>query len=289
MTRLAILTGESKPELSDDGQAIRSQFEQRNIQVEQVSWTDRSIDWETYSAVLVQLCWGYYTEPEQFRSLLAELSAADVAVYNPIAALRWNMHKSYLLDLAADGIRIPSTVGIDAGSNLSLEAALEQQGLTRAVIKPAIGAGSTGVWRTSLSEASSHNERFREAVRSQDVVVQEFVPEITAGERSAVFIRGNYSHAWNDTPEAGDFSAFEETDLSYEPTASIRNAAETVVETACNRIGCEPTDLPYARVDYVERDGTLVVLELELIEPYLGLTRTSGGVDRFVSAVADLI
>jgi len=289
LSRLAILTGESKPELSDDGQAVSSQFERRNMQVEQVSWTDQSVDWDAYSAVLVQSCWGYYTDPERFRGLLAELSAADVAVYNPIAALRWNMHKSYLLDLATDGIRIPSTVVCDAESDISLEGVLRQQGWTQAVIKPAVGAGSTDVWRTSLSEAPTHNERFRAAVATGDLLVQEFVPEIIAGERSAVFMRGTYSHAWNDTPEADDFSAFDDTDLTYEPTASIRNAAETVVETACERIGCEPSALPYARVDYVERDGRLVLLELELIEPYLGLTRTNSGVDRFVSAVADLV
>lgn len=42
------------------------------------------------------------------------------------------------------------------------------------------------------------------------------------------------------------------------------------------------------RVDYIEREGSLVVLELEPIEPYLGLERSKAGVDRFVSAVTDL-
>jgi len=287
-TRLGIITGESAPQLTDDGQAVRQQLEQQGITVDPLLWTDRSVDWASYDAVLFRSCWEYHTDPDQFRTLLAELSTADVAVSNPTTAIEWNMHKSYLLDLAAAGISTPSTVVVAAGDETSLESVMDQQGWTQAVIKPAIGASSTGVWRSSHQESTAHSDRFRTALQSGDLLVQEYLPEISAGERSAVFMRGEYSHAWNDVPEADDFSAFDETDLAYEPTATIRKQARSVVETACERIGCQPARLPYARVDYIEREGSLVVLELELIEPYLGLERSKAGVDRFVSAVTDL-
>lgn len=175
----------------------------------------------------------------------------------------------------------------DAGSTVFLESVLQRQGWDRAVVKPAIGASSTGVWRTSRADAAAHSQRFHSALQQRDLVVQEFLPEIRGGERSIVFIIGRYSHAWNDIPESDDFSAFDEVDLGYEPSEPIRNAARTVVETAAKRIGCAPSELLYARVDYIERDDTLVLLELELIEPFLGLRRSEGGLDRFVSALVE--
>ena len=287
--RLGIITGESAPQLTDDGQAVRQTLQRQGIVVDPLLWTDRSVDWTTYDAVLFRSCWEYHTDPDQFETLVAELSTADVAVYNPTAAIEWNMHKSYLLELAAAGIPTPSTVVVEADTKASLEAIMEQQGWEKAVIKPAIGASSTGVWQSSRDEAITNSDRFQSALVTRDLMVQEYLPEISAGERSVVFVRGEYSHAWNDIPEAEDFSAFDETDLGYEPTVSIREQARRVVETACEQIGWQPNQLPYARVDYVEREESILLLELELIEPYLGLVRTEEGVDRFASAVTDLL
>lgn len=289
LAQLGIITGESAPQLTDDGRAVRQTLEQRGIEVTPLLWTDRSVDWSSYDAVLFRSCWEYHTDPDQFETLVAELSAADVAVYNPTAAIKWNMHKSYLLELAAAGIPTPSTIVVEADTEASLEAILEQQGWEKAVIKPAIGASSTGVWQSLRDEAITNNDRFQSSLANRDLMVQEYLPEISAGERSAVFVRGEFSHAWNDIPEAEDFSAFDETDLDYEPTEAIRRQASSVVETACERIDCRPAQLPYARVDYVEREESILLLELELIEPYLGLVRTEEGVERFASAITDLL
>jgi hypothetical protein len=264
-------------------------LEQQGIVVDPLLWTDRSVDWTAFDAVLFRSCWEYHTDPNQFQTLVAELSDADVAVYNPTAAIEWNMHKSYLLALESAGISTPSTVVVEAGTEASLEAILERQGWTKAVIKPAFGASSTGVWLCSRDEAITHSDRFQSALASRDLIVQEYLPEISAGERSAVFVRGEYSHARNDIPETDDFSAFDETDLDYEPTEAVRRQAGSVVETACERIGCRPAQLPYARVEYVDREESILLLELELIEPYLGVVRTDKGVDRFASAITDLL
>ena len=287
--RLGIITGESVPQLTDDGQALRRKMEQHGVESTPLLWTDRSVDWASYDAVLFRSCWEYHTDPEQFHTLLAELSTAEIAVYNPIVAIEWNMHKSYLLDLSAAGISIPSTAVVAAEDEISLKSVMDRQGLSRGVIKPAIGASSTGVWQCSREEAAGNDDRFQSSLRHRDLLVQEYLPEINAGERSAVFMRGEYSHAWNDIPTINDFSAFDETDLAYEPTEKIRRQTNKVIETACEQIGCRPTQLPYARVDYVERGESILLLELELIEPYLGLVRTEEGVDRFASAVTDLL
>lgn len=105
--------------------------------------------------MLFRSCWEYHTDPEQFQTLLSELSTAEIAVYNPIVAIEWNMHKSHLLDLFAAGIPIPSTTVVTAGDEISLESVMDRQGLSKSVIKPAIGASSTGVWQCSREEPVS--------------------------------------------------------------------------------------------------------------------------------------
>ncbi|WP_255192539.1 hypothetical protein [Natronobeatus ordinarius] len=49
-------------------------------------------------------------------------------------------------------------------------------------------------------------------------------------------------------------------------------------------MGLEPERPCYARVDGLERGGAFELMELELIEPYLGLVR-SGAVERFADEI----
>lgn len=286
--RIGILTDDSAPELTDDGRAIVTRLERRGFSVEPIVWTDDAVDWDEYDAIVFRSCWDYHTAPERFQSLLAALEGADTVVYNPVSVIEWNVHKSYLFELEAAGVQTVPTVLLEPGDDRTLESVLRDRGWEDAVVKPAIGASSTGVWRTSL-EAISRGEQRLEAERSDDVLVQPFLPTIRDGERSIVFVRGEYSHAWNDVPQADEFSAFDETDLSYEPDDSVREAAAATLETACELVGVGSEELAYARVDYLERNGEFVLMELELIEPYLGLDRTENGIERFVEGVTTLL
>ena len=287
-TQVGILTSDEYADLAEDGQAIATALEARGVHAEPIVWSDAD-DLEAYDAAVVRSCWDYHTDPEGFLSFLEDLEGAGVAVYNPPEVIRWNAHKSYYRDLEAAGVPIPPSVCLEAGTETSLEAILREQGWSDAVVKPAVGAGSAGVWKTSLEDAADDQERFDDACADGDVVVQEFTPEIEHGERSIVFVRGAYSHAWNDPTKADDFSDFEEPELSYEPGERALEVAESTLETACEILECAPSSLPYARVDYAEDDGTFSVMELELIEPYLGLVREKGAVERFVDAFVTIL
>ncbi|MHC3439775.1 ATP-grasp domain-containing protein [Natrialbaceae archaeon A-gly3] len=286
--RVGILTSDEYADLAEDGQAIAAGLEARGIRAEPIVWS-KAGDLAAYDAAVVRSCWDYHTDPEGFLSFLEDLEGADVAVYNSLEVIRWNAHKSYYRDLEAAGVPIPPSVCFEAGTETPLEAILRDHDWSDAVVKPAVGAGSAGVWKTSLEDAANDQDRFDAACADGDVVVQEFTPEIEQGERSIVFVRGEYSHAWNDPTKADDFSDFEEPDLSYEPGKGIVEDARSVLETACAILECDSTALPYARVDYVERDGEILVMELELIEPYLGLAREEGAVERFVETFTSLL
>lgn len=287
--RIGIVTGEAAPELTDDGRAVAAGLEARGFQAEPVVWTDDRTDWAAYDAALVRSCWDYHTDVGRFRALLAAMEDAGVTVLNPPSVVRWNVHKSYLRDLQAAGVEIPATTWVERGSDASLEAILREQGWRDAVVKPAVGAASTDVWRASATDAAAAERRFETLVAERDVLVQAFVPEIEDGERSIVFFAGEYSHAWNSPVEPADFSSFRDADATYEPTDAVRDQAAAVLEAARETTGFEAAELPYARVDYVERGGTLLLLELELVEPYLGLERGEDAVETFCDAVSALL
>jgi hypothetical protein len=282
--RVGVVTGDRAPELSEDGKRVAAGLEARGWRVGPVHWADETVDWREYDAALFRSCWDYHTDPDRFFALLDELEGSEVAVRNPIPVVRWNVHKSYLADLAAAGAPVPATAVIERGSDRTLEAVLADHGIDEAVVKPAIGTSSSGVWRTTVADAPGDEERFRSMVADGDVVVQAFAPEIDDGERSIVFFGGEFSHAWNSLT-ADDPTDFDGIDADYEPPVEIREAARDALGSAGGILGIDAGTLPYARVDYVHRGDELLLMELELVEPYLGLERGERAVEGFCEAL----
>jgi len=68
--RFGIVTGEQAPQLTADGQALKSELQERGYAAEPVVWTEPHVSWATFDAVLVRSCWQYYRRPAAFRELL---------------------------------------------------------------------------------------------------------------------------------------------------------------------------------------------------------------------------
>jgi hypothetical protein len=92
------------------------------------------------------------------------------------------------------------------------------------------------------------------------------VPEVAAsGEWSLVFLGSAFSHAVCKRPRDGDFR----------------------VQPLLGGTATPPGQRSlYARVDGIERDGRLMVMELECIEPQLHLRSHPGAVERLAEAVS---
>jgi len=286
--RVGVVTGEATPDLTDDGRALAAALRDRGAAVDPVVWTDDSVDWTAYDAAVVRSCWEYHTDPAAFRAWLDRVERAGVAVRNPPEAIRWNAHKFYLRDLADRGVSTPETAWIERGSDADLGGVLDDRGWTEAVVKPAVGTSSAGVWRTTRGDAASQQERFADALADGDLLVQAFAPEIADGERSFVCFGGEFAYATNCVPTADDFRAhpnYGATPEPYDPVDSLVSQAERVLDAAADALGRDPADFAYARVDGVERDGDFLLLELELIEPYLSLDAGDRAVDTFADAI----
>jgi glutathione synthase/RimK-type ligase-like ATP-grasp enzyme len=118
--------------------------------------------------------------------------------------------------------------------------------------------------------------------RTGDWLVQPFLEEIKdAGEISMLFFGGNFSHAIQKVPKAGDFRVqkqFGAQYLKFEPSTTLLSIAKNIVQIA----GKESV---YARIDGVMTQNGFLLMEVEMIEPDLFFEHTLDGPNRFVEAV----
>ncbi len=87
--------------------------------------------------MVIRSCWDYHLRIGEFRTWVAGLEQQRVPLFNPPPIVRWNMHKSYLLDLAAKGVRIPRT-----------EIARD------VIVKPAVSARESMSWNARVASRS---------------------------------------------------------------------------------------------------------------------------------------
>jgi glutathione synthase/RimK-type ligase-like ATP-grasp enzyme len=261
---------------------LLDELRRRGVHSDPVVWNDDAANWREWGAVLIRSCWDYHLHARQFGAWLQRLEEERIVVRNPPALMRWNMHKRYLFDVSARGARIPATRLTRERTGRSLRDEVEEAGWAATVIKPAIAASGYGA-RLIEGAPGDEDERAYASLReSGDVLLQEFVPEIaTRGEWSLVFVDGQYSHAVVKRAAPGEFRVQIEWGgrvESAEPAPQILADAQAVVDT----LEATPT---YARVDGIELEGQLTIMEVELIEPELFLDRCPGAVRRLAEAV----
>jgi glutathione synthase/RimK-type ligase-like ATP-grasp enzyme len=120
------------------------------------------------------------------------------------------------------------------------------------------------------------------------VMVQPFLPEIQEGEWSLVFLGGEYSHAVVKRPADGDFRVqhdFGGTVERREPEGSLIEDARNVLRAAAKATKTAIGDILYARVDGIVRDGGLLLMELEVIEPVLFFSHAPGAAARMAELI----
>lgn len=246
---IALATSEKWPDLSPDDAQLGPELRRLGFDAKPVVWSDPSIDWARFDLVILRSCWDYHLRSDEFRNWIGRLERDRVRMFNPPDVVRWNMHKSYLVELASKGIRIPRT-----------------QIARDVIVKPAISA-------------SAHNTHLMRG----DVIIQEFLHEIVDdGEWSLVFFDRQFSHSAKKAPKPGDFRVQEELGGSSTPM----NAPPHVVEAGERVLQQVSGDLLYARVDVVERADGVTLMELELIEPWLFLLTHPEGTRKFAEACA---
>jgi hypothetical protein len=283
--RIAFATYEGFPNLTDDDRLAADELAERSIQVDPVLWSDPLVDWSHYSSVIVRSCWDYHQKPDEFRSWLEKLETENAVLWNPVDILCWNMDKTYLIDLQEQGVPVLESVWLSADEPTNLRDLMRQKDWGQAVVKPVISAAAANTQVVALDRANDRQHHFESLLKKGGVIVQNFAEEILSdGEWSLIFFNKQFSHAVLKHPQNGDFRV----QRDFGGTAHPIDGPRHLIDQAQNALERINNELLYARVDGIERNGKLFLMELELIEPHLFFELDSQAAKRFASAFIEL-
>ena len=280
---VALATYHDLPDREVDDLPFHTALAARGIDFTLADWHDTAVDWSAFDACLIRTTWDYQKRLGEFLAW-AEGVARVSRLFNPFPIVRWNTHKSYLRELASEGIPTIPTVWLDRGAPVDVARIMAERDWSRGFIKPAVGATA---WRTlrfaaatDLQAAQAHAE---ELLADGDLLLQPYLARVeTEGELSAIFIDGRLSHAVRKVPVHGDYRVQDDFGAHDEP-ATLAPDEIALAERAIRVAG---TDLLYGRTDFLRADdGSLVLTELELVEPSMFFRHAPQAPDRLADAL----
>lgn len=238
--------------------ALRGPFEARGFRVEDVAWDDTKADWSAYAAVIIGTTWDYWDRLDEFLAALERIEG-QTRLFNGSALVRWNARKTYLRELETKGAKLIPTLWLDECNEAAAKAAFDTLGADDLVFKRQVGAGAKDQHRLKRGEPIPEMRH--------PMMVQPFLKMIQdEGELSFIFIDGDFSHALIKRAQPGDYriqSTYGGREEKITPSTDDLAAARAIIGTL------EEAPL-YGRVDMLRGpDGGLLLMELEVIEPYL--------------------
>jgi len=267
------------PEPDPDASPLAEALTAAGLRHRVLGWDDPQADWSESTLTLFRSCWNYPWNHEAFLAWIAGI-ADRTHLCNPLPAVRWNMHKGYLLDLERNGLPVTPTVLLYKGDGRSLVEVMDAESWDEVVVKPAISAGSyktLKVDRETLAQGEAH---LAELIPQRDMLVQPYLKSVEDyGERALVWIDGKLTHAVRKSPRMdGQDESVSEASI---PIAEAEGKLAKRVMRVLN------SELLYARIDVAPGpDGEPLLMELELVEPSLFFPQSPEALDRFVTALA---
>jgi hypothetical protein len=240
-----------------------------------VAWDDATVDWPSFAAVIIRSPWDYTERLDEFLAWVHRVDRATTLV-NAAAVVRWSADKRYLADLDAAGIPISPTLFVAPGEDTPPVEGLH-------VVKPTVGAGSSGARRCEPDEVPDHVALLHSHGRT--AMIQPYLDLLDErGETALCFVLADnddghgleLSHAFRkgailtstEVEQEGDLFAKEEIEARVASASELGLAERTLASDVVRSLG----DIVFARVDVAPfRDAagneSSVVMELELIEP----------------------
>ena len=246
-----------------------------------VSWDDPQADWSSYSHVVVSSTWDSVDRPAEFLAWVGEVSRVSELI-NSAAAIGWNLDKGYLRHLeGAEVPVIPTTWVLPADD-------WQPPDTAEFVIKPSVSAGGRSTARYSGGDAAALEhvptlQRVGQTVMVQEYLVdrqsrrtQSRVPrrhiqprrceEAGFADRGGVVERPWERMAWAGlvAPDDHQFRVAEQAMVAI----TVPAAAARLWPCRC----------------LAGTTGDPLVLEVELIDPYLSLDLEPGAASRLARA-----
>jgi glutathione synthase/RimK-type ligase-like ATP-grasp enzyme len=276
---LRIATCRPLPEPDVDEDLLLAALAERGVAARMAAWNDPDENWDAPIPTLLRSTWDYIHALPDFEAWIARAAAA-APLWNPPQVLRGNLHKRYLLELAARGVPVVPTELVAQGAGGTLAGRLAARGWHDVVVKPAVGAGSFETHRLADGASGAGEALLARLAATRDVLIQPYQSSVEAhGERALVWIAGTFTHAVRKSPRFAD--GVEQVSAALPVSAAERAVGEAALAPLA-------AQLLYARVDVApDAAGQPQVMELELVEPSLFLLQSPPALARLADAIVD--
>ncbi|RYG21063.1 MAG: hypothetical protein EOO07_03585 [Chitinophagaceae bacterium] len=258
----------------------------KSLTVEKVIWNNPSVNWQNYDLVIVKSPWDYFNLIADFYNWLTHLENKNVRLINPIKTIKWNADKHYLQDIAAAGLNVSPCIFLEKGEQVNLLDYFRKLNVDKLIVKPAVSGGSKNTFKVNVENVEAINLQLQSLLSAESFIVQPFLKEIEEdGEWSFLFFGGEFSHVLIKRAKAGDFRV----QHVFGGTIHPQNPPKELVKKAQEYVNQFAKDCLYARVDGVIVNEQFLLMELELIEPFLFLDTDKKSLANYYQALLKFI
>ncbi len=261
-------------------------LKEKGLTIDLVIWNNPHINWEDYQVAILKSPWDYFDLIEDFYTWLDLLVTKKVKLLNPINVVRWNSDKRYLKEIEAAGLKIIPSIFINKQNRVSLKHFFDEFNTDKLIVKPCISGGAKNTFKVTIDHVEAVNHQLNHLLQEEDFIIQPFLPEILeSGEWSFIFFNGTYSHSLIKRAKPGDFRVQPAHGGSVHP----QNPDHDLIAMAQQYVDLFAKTCLYARVDGTFVNGDFLLMELELIEPFLFLNTAPENYDRYYEALKKLM
>ncbi|MFF5384349.1 ATP-grasp domain-containing protein [Pedobacter suwonensis] len=261
-------------------------LKEKELTIDLVIWNNPHINWEDYQVAILKSPWDYFDLIEDFYTWLDLLVTKKVKLLNPINVVRWNSDKRYLKEIEAAGLKIIPSIFINKQNRVSLKHFFDEFNTDKLIVKPCISGGAKNTFKVTIDHVEAVNHQLNYLLQEEDFIIQPFLPEILeSGEWSFIFFNGTYSHSLIKRAKPGDFRVQPAHGGSVHP----QNPDHDLIAMAQQYVDLFAKNCLYARVDGTFVNGDFLLMELELIEPFLFLNTAPENYDRYYEALKKLM
>lgn len=293
--RVTLVTSADLPNLSSDFDGLMDALRSRDVEPVIAVWDDPTVDWSKAGLSIVLHVTDFAARADEFFAWAESVPR----LLNDPQILRWSSDKHSLIELERLGMPTIKTMWLEPSANLS-----KHQIHTRMpaggdfVVKSSRSSNRhttgryTSVDARSRSAAIQHAENILKTGNA--ALVQRYLHSFEhRGEVSLVFFNGLFSHAVEKEgvlqTEADPGTRPRSQAYPHKTTDAERHLGDDVraaLHEAIRDLTGRDHLLIYSRIDIVENEGKLEVLEVNLMDVTLYLSTVEGALDRFAEAIS---
>lgn len=203
MPDVALLhVGARPPAASDDDARLIDALRSRGASVELYRFDDPSVDWSAVTVAVVRSADPSAVTHPGFLPA-AQHVAASTNLWNPPEVLRWNTHRSYLLELEERGAPVVPTAWTAQGDRIDLQRLLIARGWDAVTLVSPVRGGDARAVRVGRDGVDvAAGQRHLDALLKVGDAMMRSSPQASddVAARSVVVIDGEVSHAVRHGP-----------------------------------------------------------------------------------------